>query len=49
MDIIIRTPRSATGKESGRIALEKDRITALQPKIAREGRCEIDAAGHKPN
>jgi hypothetical protein len=36
-------------KNPADIALEKDRITALQPKIAREGCCEIDAAGYKPN
>jgi cytosine/creatinine deaminase len=45
MDIIIRNATLRERKGPVDIAMEKDKIAAVQPKIAEKGRREIDAAG----
>jgi cytosine/creatinine deaminase len=45
MDIIIRNATLRERKDPVDIAMEKDKIAAVQPKIAEKGRREIDAAG----
>jgi cytosine/creatinine deaminase len=45
MDIIIRNATLRDRKDPVDIAMEKDKIAAVQPKIAEKGRREIDAAG----
>ena len=45
MDIIIRNATLRERKDPVDIATEKDKIAAVQPKIAEKGRREIDAAG----
>src|SRR6266550_3623275 len=45
MDIIIRNATLRDRKDPVDIAIEKDKIAAVQPKIAEKGRQEIDAAG----
>ena len=45
MDIIIRYATLRERKDPVDIAMEKDKIAAVQPKIAEKGRREIDAAG----
>ena len=45
MDIIIRNATLRDQKDPVDIAMEKDKIAAVQPKIAEKGRREIDAAG----
>jgi cytosine deaminase len=44
MDIIIRNATLRERKDPVDIAIEKDKIAAVQPKIAEKGRREIDAA-----
>src|SRR6266513_5156194 len=45
MDIIIRNATLRDRKDPVDIAIDKDKIAAVQPKIAEKGRCEIDSAG----
>lgn len=45
MDIIIRNATLRERKDPVDIAMEKDKIAAVQPRIAEKGRREIDAAG----
>ncbi len=45
MDIIIRNATLRDRKDPVDIAMEKDKIAVVQPKIAEKGRREIDAAG----
>ena len=45
MDLIIRNARLRGQKDTVDIAIEKDRISSVQPKAAGKGRAEIDAAG----
>ena len=45
MDIIIRNATLRDRKVPVDIAIDKDKIAAVQPKIAEKGRCEIDSTG----
>jgi cytosine deaminase len=45
MDIIIRNATLRDRKDPVDIAIDKDKIAAVQPKIAEKGRCEIDSTG----
>src|ERR1043165_151065 len=45
MDIVIRNARLRERKEQVDIGVSKDRIVAVEPKLAAKGAKEIDAAG----
>src|SRR4051812_34502957 len=45
MDLVIRNAKLRDRKESVDIGVTKDRITAVEPKLASKGAKEIDAAG----